>query len=138
MLLRNKFLYPAKILPVTHNHNFSAHIDLQLLQLLKIFRRAVVRIDHIRLGISGRRHSVERHHHPWIVVVWIALDMLARRPMHFHSSGRRDVHADFLRIIHPDFVFDNLSLESGVSKFLRDIIGGRFVLGRARHMWRLR
>ena len=64
--------------------------------------------------------------------------MLARRPMHFHSSGRRDVHADFLRIIHPDFVFDNLSLESGVAKFLRDIIGGRFVLGRARHMGRLR
>ena len=44
------------------------------------------------------------------------------------------IDADFRGIVHPDFVFDDFGVESGVAKFLRDIVGGRFVFDRARHV----
>ena len=51
MLLRNEFLHAAEVLAVAHQHDLAPHIDLQLLQLLEILRRAVVRINHLRLDI---------------------------------------------------------------------------------------
>ena len=64
--------------------------------------------------------------------------MLASGPVHFHSSGCGDVYADLDRIVNPNFVFDDFSVESRGTKFSRHVIGGGFILGRARHMRGLR
>ena len=119
MFLRDEFLHPAEVLAVANQDDLAAHIDLQLLQLLEIFRRAVVGIDHFRLGISRRRHAVERHHDAGIVVVRIAIDVLARGTVHFDSGRRGDVHADFRWIVDPHLVFDDLGVEPGGAKLLR-------------------
>ena len=60
--------------------------------------------------------------------------MLGRWTVHVDSCRRGQIHADFRRIVHPDFVFDDLCVEPSIAKFLRDVVGGGFVLGRARHM----
>ncbi len=58
--------------------------------------------------------------------------------MHFDSIGRGYVHADFQRIIDPNLVLDNLRIESRVAKLLRHVFRGCFILGRPRHVRRLR
>ena len=57
--------------------------------------------------------------------------------MHFDSCGRGDVHADLRGIVHPHFVFDDLSVESGGTKLLRHIVRRSLVFHGARHVRRL-
>src|SRR5271166_1508978 len=66
--LRHKRLHAAKILAVTDDHDFSAHIDIHLLQLVEVGGRSIVRIDNFRLGIARGRHATVRSHHPRIVL----------------------------------------------------------------------
>ncbi len=134
MFLRDENFDSAKILPVAHQHDLAAHVDFQLVEFLEIFRRAVVGIDHVGLGIARRRHAVERHHHAGIVLIRIVVDMLARGAVHFDSGGRGQIDADFCGIVHPDFVFDDFGVEPGVAEFLRNIIGGCFVFDGAGHV----
>ena len=44
------------------------------------------------------------------------------------------IDADFQRIVHPDFVFDDFGVEAGVAEFLGDVVGGGFVFDGARHV----
>ena len=37
-------------------------------------------------------------------------------------------------IVHPDAVFDDFGLESGLAEFLGDVVGGGLVLGSAGHV----
>ncbi len=64
--------------------------------------------------------------------------MLAGGAVHFYSGGRSDVDADFQGIVEPDFVFDDLGVEPGGAEFLRNVVGGGLVFGRAGHVWGLR
>ena len=52
MFLGSEYFYAAKVLAVADDHDLAAHIDLQLLQLLEIFGRAVVRVNHIGLDVA--------------------------------------------------------------------------------------
>ena len=52
VFLCDKYLHPAEVLAVAHQHDLAAHIDLHLLQLFEILRCAVVGIYHLCLGIS--------------------------------------------------------------------------------------
>jgi hypothetical protein len=117
VFLRYENFHSTKILPIAHQHDLAADIDLQFFQLFEILRRAVVGVDHVRLGVSRGRHAVEGHHHARIVLIWISIHVLARGPVHFHSGGRGDIDADFQRIIHPDFVFDDFGVEPGARNF---------------------
>ena len=54
------------------------------------------------------------------------------------AGGRGQIDADFRRIVDPDFVFDDLGVESGFAEFLRDVVGGGFVFDGARHVRSLR
>ena len=87
--LRHERFHAAKILAVTDDDDLAAHIDVHLLQLVKVSGRAVVRIDNFRLGVARGRHAVVRRHDARIVLKWIAVDMLAPRPMHLHSGAAR-------------------------------------------------
>ena len=88
VFLRHEHFHSAKILPVAHQHDLAAHVDVQLLELLEVLGRAVVGIDHVGLGVARGRHAVEGHHHARIVLIRIAVDVLARGAVHFDSGGR--------------------------------------------------
>jgi hypothetical protein len=67
-------------------------------------------------------------------LIRIAFDALAGWTVHGGPWGCGDVDADLLRIVDPDFVFDDFRIEPGVAEFLRDIVGGGFIFGSARHV----
>src|ERR1700674_2678661 len=52
MLLRDKNFNPAEVLAVAHHNDLAAHIDLHLLELVEVFGRTVVGINHFGLDIS--------------------------------------------------------------------------------------
>src|ERR1700691_279306 len=135
--VRHEFFYAAEVLSVTNDNDLAAHIDVHLFEFVEVGGRAVVGIVNFFFDIARRRHSVKRRHDAWIVGLWIAIDMLAMRPMHFNALGQDHVDADLGRIVHPNFVFDDLGVESGLAKFLRDIVGGRFVFDASRYVRRL-
>ena len=137
VLLGHERFYSAKILPVAHQHDLAAHVDLHLFELLKILRRSVIRINHFGFDVARWRHAVEWHHDARIVLVGIAVDSLACGAMHGYAFGRGHVHADFRRVVHPDAVLDDLSFEAGLAKFLGHVVGRRLVLGSAGHVRRL-
>ena len=134
MFLRDENFDSAKILAVAHDDDLAAHIDFQLVELLEVFWSAVVGVDHIGLDVAGGRHAVEGHDDARIVLKGIVFHMLARGPVHFDACGSGQVYADFRRIVDPNLVFDDLGVESGVAKFLRHVIGGGFIFGRACHV----
>ena len=56
--------------------------------------------------------------------------MLSRRAMHMDPARRGHIHADFLWIVHPHPVFDDLSVEAGLAEFLCHVIRCCLVFGR--------
>ena len=54
--------------------------------------------------------------------------------MHVNVCRSGHVHADFRGVIHPDTVLNDFRVQASVAEFLRDVIGSRFVLGRAGDM----
>ena len=138
MFLSNEGFYPTKILTVPHQHDLAAHINLQILQLLEVLRRPIIRINDFAFYVTGRRHAIEGHNHSRIVLIRIAIHMLACGPVHCDTHRRRHIHADLARIIHPNFVFNDFSFEARFAEFLRHILGGGLIFRRARHMRRLR
>ncbi len=134
MFLCHKHFDSPKILSVAHQHDLAADVDLQLVEFLEVLRRPVIGIDHIGLDVARGRHAIEGHDHSRIVLIRIAFDTLTRGPMHFDPGRRSHIDTDLRGIVHPDFVLDNLSIEPCIAKFLRDIVGGRFVLDGARHV----
>ena len=134
MLLRDENFDSAKILPVAHQHDLAAHIDLQFVEFLEVVRRPVVGVDHIGFDVARGRHAVEGHDHARIVLIRIVVDVLARGTVHLDSGRRGQIDADFGGIVHPDFVLDDLGVEPGVAEFLRDVVGGRLVFDSARHV----
>ena len=134
VLLRHEDFHAAEILAVAHQHDLAADVDFQLVELVEVIRGAIVGVDDVGFDIAGGRHAVEGHDHARIVLVGIVVDVLARRAVHFDACGCGQVDADLGGIVDPDFVFDDFGIEPGVAEFLGDVVGGRFVLDRARHV----
>ena len=95
MLLSDKDFDASKILAVAHQDDLAAYVDFQFLQLLKILWGAVVGVDHFGFHVSGRRHAIERHDDPRIVLIGIIVNVLARGTVHFNPRGSGYIHADF-------------------------------------------
>ena len=58
--------------------------------------------------------------------------------MMLRGRRRHHIHADLCRIIHPDFVLDDLRLQSSLAKLLRYVFGSLPVFWRSRQMRRRR
>ena len=54
--------------------------------------------------------------------------------MHRNAGRGSYVHADFRGIVDPDFVFDDLGIETSVAELLGNVVGRSFVFGRAGHV----
>ena len=135
VLLRHEALDPSEILAIADDHDLAPDIDLQLFQLLEIFRTSVIRVNNIGLGIARRGGAVERHEHPGIVLKRIIGDMLAGGTVHLYVGGRCYVHADLRRAIHPHFVLNHVRLQPGFLELPGNIVGGLLVLGRSGNVW---
>src|ERR1700720_859955 len=97
--LSNELFDAAEVLSVTDDYDFASHIDVHLLEFVKIRRRAVVCINNVRLGVARRRHAVIGRYHAWIVLERIAVDLLAAWAVHLDSGGRSYVNADLRGVI---------------------------------------
>ena len=71
VFLRDEDFHSAKILAVADQHNLAAHVNFQFLELLEIFRRPVVGVNHVGFDVARRRHAVEWHDDARIVLIGI-------------------------------------------------------------------
>ena len=116
VLLSEKGFYSAKVLPVADQHDLVAHIHFQLFELFEILRRTVVGVDHFRFGVSRWRHRIEGHDDSRVVSEGVSFNVFARRSVHVNVGGRGHVHTDRRRIVHPDAVFNRLSIQPSLGK----------------------
>ena len=143
MLLGHERFHAAEVLPIAHQYDFSAHVYLQLLEFLKVLRRTVICVDHLRFDIARRRHRVVRHHYPritlkTIILKRISVQVLVRRPVHLQALRSGHIHADFRGIVKPHAVLDNFCIQASLAKFAGHVVGRGFVFRRSCDMGRLR
>ena len=135
MLLRQVDLHAAEVHAIARQHNLARDADVQVFQFFKIFRPAVIHVDHIGGDVAGRRGAVESGKYPGIRLVRIVVDMLRAGPRHQDFAfGVRRLHKDILRIVQPCLVGNDLRVQASSLELAGHVDGRIVVFFAGRHV----
>ena len=104
-------------------------------QLIEVLQPPVIGIHNFAGDVARSGGTVEWHHHAWIILTRITVDVLRRRSAHEQMSARIVcLNANSFGLVHQDAVGYDLGIEPRSAKFLRDVFSGLVILRSCRHV----
>ncbi len=126
--MREEGFDAAEIASITDEEELAVEINVEVNEMLKVFRGSVICVDDVGGDVAGGRGCVVWGEDAGIVLAGIAGDVLGARAVEGEAVGGENLPVNILREGENDFVGDDLGFKPGIAEFAGDIFRSLVVL----------